>query len=146
MINGGKVVGYKIVVFKKGIDRAYGLSGTNMKGTNSIQSGRILTGIILSQKVTNGDTNVLAATECTRLAASSTLTNDWYLPSSEELQVLLTNLSDALVNTLDAGDYWSSTPTTLATLAIAVNNPLANEALSNRNTLNKVVCLRDVYI
>lgn len=81
---------------------AWGCAGTFIVGTSSIfGSGQANTTAIV-----NGCTGNHAARVCDQLTLNGF--SDWYMPSSDELRILMT--SSSIVGIV-SGDYWSSTQT-----------------------------------
>jgi hypothetical protein len=153
----GETMGYKIIVYREATSlRPFGADGVTMTQASAFRSGRMATSTLLAVDLST----LSAAAECQQQVAngplSVTLTADWYLPSSDELQTLIARLNSANVNTLTDEPYWTSTPqSNIHTRAIARNgasgdqidvDPGAIFANPDRSTEYKVICLRDVFL
>jgi hypothetical protein len=110
-------------------DFAWGCSGTSVSTSDKLGSGFGNTVNIVNNC---GQANI-AATVCNNLSVNGY--NDWYLPSSMELQKMRTNLHKSNAGGFKNGLYWSShqfSPTTGAAINFNLSGTdIRNEAKSN---------------
>jgi uncharacterized protein (TIGR02145 family) len=115
----------------------FGCSGTYLPGTFSILLG---SGQANTNLITNGcGQRPIAASVCEDLVMNGY--NDWFLPSSDELTIIYTNLRTQGIGNFTNNWYWSSSQAHTY-LALGVNFSGGNLMDYNKNHLSQVRAIR----